>query len=860
VAGEAGEQIPVLVPGALAGVQTVPDLARLLRQLRRREARRRGDSELTYRELAAKTGWSRGIIGEYLAGKVLPPTDRFDILVTLLGATPAEQGALATARDRVEEGRRATAPIAATPQVPQELPADVFGFIGRVAPLAELDGLLREGRQTSAVAIGVVSGTAGVGKTALAVHWAHRVAEQFPDGQLYIDLRGYDPDQPLAPAAALGAFLRSLGVDGGDVPGDLAERSARYRSLLAGRRMFILLDNARAADQVRPLLPGTPSCLVLVTSRDDLAGLVARDGARRIDLDVLSPGDAVDLLHTLVGSRVDAEPAASTALAQSCARLPLALRVAAELAVVRGATTIADLVDDLRDQHRRLDVLDARSDPRAAVRGVFSWSHQHLSPEAARLFALAGLHPGQEFDDYAVAALTGAHLGRARRIVDELARAHLVQPTHPGRYAMHDLLRAYAREKAAESLSEDDARAAQTRLFDHYRYAAGAAMDTLFPIEADSRPLLPVPPTPTPLLDEPELARAWLNAELANLVAVSGHCADHGWPEHPVDLSKTLFRFLDAHGRYQEALDIHSNAVRVSGTDPPGRAAALNHLGLVYLQLGRPLDALDHLQRLLVTHRDGGDRLAEARVLGTLGQVYERLGRYPESVDHMRQSLAIHREVGQRRRAAMQLGNLGVLFERMGRYREAAEHDDAAAAIFREEGDERFECYVYANVAVRLEREGRYEEALELLDRVLAVGRRHGVSELEAHALTTLGTVYRGLGRHAEALDQLELALDLGRTIGERGQEAYTLNSLGETARLLAEPVTALTHHEAAEAVARQIGYRREYARALAGQGHAHDALGDGDRARGLWREALEIYTDLGVPEALDDDARAQVA
>ncbi|HEX4705750.1 MAG TPA: helix-turn-helix domain-containing protein, partial [Pseudonocardiaceae bacterium] len=285
-------------------MRTLAELAQVLRELRRRHARRLHSAEPTYRELAAATGWSHGIIGEYLAGRVLPPTDRFDVLVRLLGATPAEQGVLATARDRVDEGRRRGSLIAG---VPRQLPLDVFGFTGRVGQLAELDALLE---RRSVALISAVAGTAGVGKTALAVRWAHRVADRFPDGQLYLDLRGYDPQRPVSPDEALAGFLRALGVDGMDIPGELAERAARYRTVLAGRRVLVVLDNASGPDQVRALLPGTPSCFTLVTSRDDLTGLVARDGARRIDLDTLSERDSTALLRTLLGPRVDDDPAA----------------------------------------------------------------------------------------------------------------------------------------------------------------------------------------------------------------------------------------------------------------------------------------------------------------------------------------------------------------------------------------------------------------------------------------------------------------------------------------------------------------------------------------------------------------------
>ena len=307
----------------------------------------------------------------------------------------------------------------------------------------------------------LLEGAAGVGKTALAVQWAHQVAEHFPDGQLYANLRGYDPGQPTPAADVLAAFLRALGVPGQDIPPEADERAARYRSLLAGQRMLIVLDNAGSVEQVRPLLPGSPGCVVLVTSRDALAGLIARDGARRLDLDLLPLVEAVSLLRALIGGRIDSDSEAATALAIQCARLPLALRVAAELADTRPAAAVSDLVAELADQQRRLDLMEAGADPQTAVRTVFSWSCRHLDPDTGRAFRLAALHPGLDLDSYAVAALTGTSRRRASQLLDQLARAHLIQTGTPGRYGMHDLLRGYASELAAAQDSEDDRREAR---------------------------------------------------------------------------------------------------------------------------------------------------------------------------------------------------------------------------------------------------------------------------------------------------------------------------------------------------------------------------------------------------------------
>ena len=305
---------------------------------------------------------------------------------------------------------------------PRQLPPTVGHFTGRIVEIETLSAQLDDHATVFICAIG---GPPGVGKTALAVHWAHVVASRFPDGQLYVNLRGYDPDQPMAAASALSGFLRALGVPGSDLPADTAERSALYRTLLAGKRVLVVADNAADVEQVRPLLPGTPGCAVVVTSRDSLAGLIARDGARRVELDLLPRADAVHLLSVLIGERADSEPQAVARLAEQCGRLPLALRVAAELAAVRRDTRLAALVDELADRQRRLDLLAAGGDRDTAVRSVFSWSYRHLSGDTGRMFRVVGLHPGLDFDIHAAAALADTPTRTAARLLDLLCRAHL---------------------------------------------------------------------------------------------------------------------------------------------------------------------------------------------------------------------------------------------------------------------------------------------------------------------------------------------------------------------------------------------------------------------------------------------------
>jgi len=362
-----------------------------------------------------------------------------------------------------------SAPVVAS-VVPRELPTTVPQFTGRMEELGALTELMERSSDAEAGApmISVIGGTAGVGKTALAVRWAHHVAPDFPDGQLYADLRGYDPGRPVPTTDVLAGFLRGLGMPADDVPVREDERAARYRTLVSGRRILIVLDNAGSVEQVRPLLPGSACCPVVVTSRDALAGLVARDGATRLDLDVLPLGDSAKLLRELIGPRIDDSPEAAEALTTQCSRLPLALRTAAEFAAAHPAASLTDLVEDLSDPAQRLDLLDADGDPHTSVRSVFSWSYRHLAKDVARTFRLIGLHPGPVFDSKAAAALTGMTIAGARHVLEALIRASLVQHVRSDRYHMHDLLHAYAHQLAHIQESEQERRMAIGRLQHHY--------------------------------------------------------------------------------------------------------------------------------------------------------------------------------------------------------------------------------------------------------------------------------------------------------------------------------------------------------------------------------------------------------
>lgn len=790
-------------------------------------------------ELARRLNYSRSQLYQILDGGIRRPPEWDRLVGPLVRAcTRNDERAVAAWRRRhgvlvdvYTELRRRTqrdgAPhLSPGPMrvIPAQLPADVDVFTGRAEELAELDRLLAAdrsgGRASTAVVISAVSGTAGVGKTALALRWAHRVRRDFPDGQLYVNLRGYDPDQPLSAGDALAGFLRALGMAGQEIPLEVDERAAAYRSLLDGRRTLVVLDNAATVEQLRPLLPGAGSCLVLVTSRDSLAGLVARHGAQRLDLDLLPPEDAVALLRALIGGRVETEPDAAVTLAKQCARLPLALRVAAELAAARPAISLAALVAELADEQRRLRMLDAGGDPRTAVRGVFSWSYQHLPADAARAFRLLGLHPGPDLDSYAAAALTDTSRNHAQHLIDLLARAHLIQPTSPGRYGMHDLLRAYANHLANSDDSDDDQRAALTRLFDHYLATAAAAMDILQPASQHRRPCVSPPATPAPPLPDLAAARTWLGAERATLSAACAHTAAHGWPSHTTRLSSTLFCYLEVGGRYPDALSIYTHALHAARHtgDQSAEADALNNLGLVYEKLGRYPQAAKYHQQAFTLFSSIGDQAGEAYALDNLGIVYRQQGLYEQADGYLQQALTLARKIGDRTVEAYALSDLGIVYWRWGRYQQADDHLQPALALFRE------------------------------------IGYLAG----EAEVLDNLGIAHRRQGRYQQAVDHHQRAVALFREIGDRYCEATALSSLGETHHAVGQFDGARIQHTAALMLATEIDHRYEQARAHNGLAHTHHAAGDRDRARQHWREAFTLYTDLGVPEA--DDVRALLA
>ncbi|MFL6073792.1 MAG: AfsR/SARP family transcriptional regulator [Mycobacteriales bacterium] len=761
-------------------------------------------------------------------------------------------------RDEPEAGGADTGTAATPPNrrprrpVPAQLPADVPGFTGRTAELDQLahlagtDGGDNPARPTAAVTV-AVCGTAGAGKTALVTHWAHQVRERFPHGQLHVDLRGHDPDQPVPPEEALSRFLAALGVTGEEVPLDLEERAARYRTELTGRRMLVVLDNAASVEQVRPLLPGTPSCVAVVTSRDSMPGLVALHGARRIDVGQLPPPDAIELLRRLVGERADAEPAAVAALADQCARLPLALRVAAELATSRPGTSLAELVGELADRQHRLELLDAGGYDRAAVRTVFSWSYQHLPADAARAFRQLGLAPFPDLDPYAAAALHGTTVDEGRRLLRQLGRAHLVQPAGAGRFGMHDLLHAYAAELAAAEDADTERAAALARLLDHYLATTGAAMDVLYPAERHHRPTIAAPATPVPPLADPATARGWLDAERPNLVATCSFAAVHGWPEHAVGLAATLYRYLEG-GHHTDGLTVHTHALHAAekAGDTRGQALALTNLGAVHRLLGRYPQATEHCERALALYHRDSDHLGEARALSNLAIVDERLGRNTPALERYERALALYQEAGDRYGEASTLNNMASVYGAFGRDDVATERYRRALALYREIGERAGEAIALANLGMFDEQAGRHREAAAHLEEALVLFRELGHRYGEAGTLNGLGDVRARLGDHRQAAAHQARALALFRELGHRYGEASALNGLGEALHGEGDLGGAITRYDGALAIAVETGDRDEEVRAHTGLARAYEGAGDRAAARRHWRRALELHADLG--------------
>jgi tetratricopeptide (TPR) repeat protein len=661
----------------------------------------------------------------------------------------------------VHIGAPATPPL----PIPLQLPPDVAHFTGRGGDLARLDALLPEdgSAMPKAVVITAIDGTAGVGKTALAVHWAHRVAHRYTDGILYANLRGYDPSSPpVEPGEIIDEFLRDLGAPESQIRGSIETRAKLYRSRLQGRCVLVVLDNAATPDQVRPLLPGSPTCNVIVTSRSGLPGLIARDGARRITLGTLSLGKAIALLRRIVGSTsVDEELAQAAELARLCACLPLALCIAAERAIAHRHTRLADLVAELSDERARLDILSTDDDPTTAVRAVFSWSYNALTPEAARTFRLIGLHEGLDISAPAVAALTGESTEHTQSTLEKLTRVHLLDESARGRYQFHDLLRVYARERAERDESEEQRQAAVYRLLDWYLRTADAADRLLIPHHRHV-PLDPPAAHSRQLgFANRDLAMEWCEAERANLTAATRHAAEAGVHIIAWKLPLALWSFFTLRKPWSDWMTTHQIGLTSARStyDQYGEAWIINNLGVAYRQLGRRQDALEHYQQALTLWRTICDQWGEAHALTNLGETHQELGQYEQALELFQPALLLWRQLDDKWGEASTLTGLGNAHQALDRFQEAVDDAQQALDAFRAIDDQRGEGRALNQIAEAYQELGRHEEAIHYSKQAIAARRSFGERWGEARSLYTLGTALHAAGRLDEARESWEHAL-----------------------------------------------------------------------------------------------------
>jgi DNA-binding SARP family transcriptional activator/tetratricopeptide (TPR) repeat protein len=653
---------------------------------------------------------------------------------------------------------------------PHQLLAAVRHFVGRSSELDGLSTLLDEAEQPNpAVPIAAIVGTAGVGKTTLAVHWAHRVADRFSDGQLYLNLRGFGPGTPVEPGEAVRGFLAALGVPAQAIPAGLDAQTGLYRTLVSGKKMLVVLDNARDADQVRPLLPGSPGSLVLVTSRSQLTGLIAAEDAFLVSLDVLSPAEACELLTSrLAATGATGQPAVIRALVDLCAGLPLALSIVAAIAIARPELAREELAAELAGGSGLLDAGDAAT----SVRGIFSWSYQQLSEPAARMFRLLGIHPGPDISLAAAASIAGLPAREARTVLAELRTANLVVEQPAGRFSFHDLLRAYAAE-LSETFDPPRARCDATRrVLDHYLHTGHAAAEQCPPIFVPPLPALPstAPAVTLHDVDNYDQALAWFEAEHTVLVAVITWAAAEGFDDYAVQIPLMLRQFLDSCGYWADWVTTGTTALAAARRlgDTEGQACVHCHLAAAYTVVDDYQQASAHL----------GDALALCRKTGhALGQGIAYIG-----IEHV--------------------------YEKWQRPASALYYAKKALSQFRAIGDKRGEAAALNNVGWSLVLTGNPHDALPLLREAITLQEDLGYDFCVVYSWDSLGYAHHLLGEYQQAIDHYRRAEGLCGEFGTQPVQATILDHLGDAYRAVGEPQAARQAWERASEIFIQLNHR----------------------------------------------------
>jgi DNA-binding SARP family transcriptional activator len=746
----------------------------------------------------------------------------------------------------------------AAPTAPRCLPRDVSDFVGREDVLGPLLASVPAAGEPAVVL--AVDGMPGVGKTALAVRLAHLVADRYPDGALHLDLHGHSAHAPLDPAAALNVLLRQLEVPGERIPESLDGRVARWRSELADRRVLLLLDNAATSEQVAPLLPGADGCLTLITSRRRLVGL---DGARPVSLEVLTPDEAVALLSRIAGARVGADPSGAAEVARVCGYLALAIRLAAARLAHRPTWTVRDLLARLESTRPVLSELAVEG---RSLDAAFALSYQNVGEPERRMFRMLGLHPGEDFDLRAAAALADLDLdvrggtlgggGKAAAVVDALVDAHLLQEPSAGRYRLHDLLREYARGLAETEAPDEERAAAVARLVEcclHTAATAAAPLDQRpFDYRLDDQPASAGAANPPRYPFGPVdagAAVAWFTAERANLVAVVALAERLGMYPPVWRLARAMSRFLFQRGYGDELLAVNTAGLRAAQRlgDRYGEAAARTFQAAAYTRQGRFLEATDALRTVLAYALETGDRYREAATHYQLGSQAQGMSLFPEAVDRFGCALRMNSGIGYPVGEAMCLAALGELYRDLGRLDEAMTASRGCLRIAEQVGSPMWVAVAWGRIgAVELDR-GRLDEAQRCLRHSVRLMRELGNLLGEAEMTVGLAEVCRARDDLPGALVHHRRALDIAGGVDRYG-ECIVRNSLGTTLRLAGEVAAARDQHRQALAMALEIRNRLQEGRALAGLAELAAAEDPGEAVR-LRRAALEIFQELGVPE-----------
>ena len=732
---------------------------------------------------------------------------------------------------------------------PRQLPPDTGLFTGREDELEALFALAEQAHTRDApgtVVISAIDGMGGMGKTALAIRAAHRLAPRFPDGQLFLDLYGFTQGTaPRDPSDALAALLGSLGIPPQQIPADLETRAAFYRDRLAGTRTLILLDNAADEAQVRPLLPASDTCLVLVTSRRRLKAL---DDALPLSLDVLPLAEAVALSRK--AARLGEDPRNEPLLEQAaelCGRLPLALVIAGALLRTGGKAWNLSILIDRLAARRPGDELAGYADEARSLQAVFDLSYQHLSEDLQRLFRRLGLLPGPEIDAYAAAALLDTDPDQADRLLQRLADHSLLTGSSPGRYRLHDLIRAHARTLATTSDSESERDATLDRLLHYYAHTAQGASVLIarYPRTAPDGPA----PAFAPALPDPDAARTWLRIEQPNLDAAFIHADTHALDVHAIALAAGLAEILLSDGPRTRSLEIHQAAADSAErqSHATAHADALNDLGRVRQLTGDTSEASDALDRALEIYRALGNHLGEANTLTDLGQVRYKIGEVPEADDTLSRALEIYRALGNRHGEANTLAFLGRVRRLTGDASGAGDALSRALEIYRTLGNRLGEANTLVYLGDLRQLTGDTAGASDASVRALAVFRALGERLGEANALCSLGQVRQMTGDFPGAEDALSQALEIFRALGIRGNEAWALNHYAATFAAAGQRPRAFELYQQALAMNRELNKPDDEAVSLEGIGECHLATGDSTQGAANLHQALEIYQRLGI-------------